>query len=269
MSHFERSRSSLPSARTSSFSDRSPGSPPGARADGILAKGAGARDLFSAIRLVYAGEQVLPPISAKVLEEASEDLLGDDRALVGMLLDGGGVDGYDDRQWTVGVALGSGHDYSLGVLVDESGDDRYYGAGNGLGDGNCNGIGILVDNAGLDTWQSLTPASLGHAHLSGECLRREGALTGAIFIDAAGDDEYVRPATDPLADDGASFPQSDGYDGEHGAFVDAADGDSRLPAPLDGSRDGTSCLLDQRRVPDAVSQPPAPLRGAAFRRTGR
>lgn len=59
-----------------------------ARADGILAKGAGARDLFSAIRLVYAGEQALPPISAKVLEEASEDLLGDDRALVGMLLDG-------------------------------------------------------------------------------------------------------------------------------------------------------------------------------------
>jgi DNA-binding NarL/FixJ family response regulator len=58
-----------------------------ARADGILAKGAGARDLFSAIRLVYAGEQVLPPISARVLEEASEDLLGDDRAIVGMLLD--------------------------------------------------------------------------------------------------------------------------------------------------------------------------------------
>jgi DNA-binding NarL/FixJ family response regulator len=59
-----------------------------ARADGILAKGAGARELFSAIRLVYAGDQVLPPISARVLEEASEELLGDDRALVGMLLDG-------------------------------------------------------------------------------------------------------------------------------------------------------------------------------------
>lgn len=59
-----------------------------ARADGILPKGAGARDLFSAIRLVSAGERLLPPISAKVFEEASEDLLGDDRALVGMLLDG-------------------------------------------------------------------------------------------------------------------------------------------------------------------------------------
>jgi DNA-binding NarL/FixJ family response regulator len=59
-----------------------------ARADGILPKGAGARDLFSAIRLVNAGDQVLPAISVKVLEEGLEDLLGDDRALVGMLLDG-------------------------------------------------------------------------------------------------------------------------------------------------------------------------------------
>jgi DNA-binding NarL/FixJ family response regulator len=59
-----------------------------ARADGILPKGAGARDLFSAIRLVYAGDEVLPAISVKVLEEGLEDLLGDDRALVGMLLDG-------------------------------------------------------------------------------------------------------------------------------------------------------------------------------------
>lgn len=59
-----------------------------ARADGVLSKGVSARDLFHAIRLVYAGEQVLPPISATVLEEAFEQLLGDDRALVGMLLDG-------------------------------------------------------------------------------------------------------------------------------------------------------------------------------------
>lgn len=59
-----------------------------ARADGVLAKGAGARDLFTAIRLVFAGEQLLPLISAKVLEDASAELLADDRALVGMLLDG-------------------------------------------------------------------------------------------------------------------------------------------------------------------------------------
>lgn len=59
-----------------------------ARADGVLAKGAGARDLFTAIRLVFAGEELLPPISTAVLEEALAGLFGDDRVLVAMLLDG-------------------------------------------------------------------------------------------------------------------------------------------------------------------------------------
>jgi DNA-binding NarL/FixJ family response regulator len=59
-----------------------------ARADGVLAKGAGARDLFTAIRLVYAGEELLQPISSTMLEEALAGLFEDDRALVAMLLDG-------------------------------------------------------------------------------------------------------------------------------------------------------------------------------------
>lgn len=59
-----------------------------ARADGMVAKGAGARKLFSAIRTVYGGDGLLPPISARSLEETTSELLGDDRAVVGMLLDG-------------------------------------------------------------------------------------------------------------------------------------------------------------------------------------
>jgi DNA-binding NarL/FixJ family response regulator len=59
-----------------------------ARADGMVTKGAGARDLFSAIRAVNAGDVLLPQISAKTLEQTASDLLGDDRAMVGMLLDG-------------------------------------------------------------------------------------------------------------------------------------------------------------------------------------
>lgn len=59
-----------------------------ARADAILPKGAGARELFGAIRMVFAGDRLLPPISATVLEETSRQLFGDDRALIGMLLDG-------------------------------------------------------------------------------------------------------------------------------------------------------------------------------------
>jgi DNA-binding NarL/FixJ family response regulator len=59
-----------------------------AQADGLLAKDVGARDLFHAIRAVYGGERLIPPISATVLEEAFERLAPEHHALVGMLLDG-------------------------------------------------------------------------------------------------------------------------------------------------------------------------------------
>jgi DNA-binding NarL/FixJ family response regulator len=59
-----------------------------AHADGLIAKGVGARELFDAVRLVNRGERLLPPISRTVLEEGSAKLDTDDRALVGMLLDG-------------------------------------------------------------------------------------------------------------------------------------------------------------------------------------
>jgi DNA-binding NarL/FixJ family response regulator len=59
-----------------------------AHADGMLAKGVGARDLFEAIRRAHDGERVLPPISLTALREAYGKLDPDDRALVGMLIDG-------------------------------------------------------------------------------------------------------------------------------------------------------------------------------------
>jgi DNA-binding NarL/FixJ family response regulator len=59
-----------------------------AHADGLIAKGVGARELFDAIRLVNKGERLVPPISRTVLEEGNARLDEDDRALVGMLLDG-------------------------------------------------------------------------------------------------------------------------------------------------------------------------------------
>jgi DNA-binding NarL/FixJ family response regulator len=59
-----------------------------AQADGLLAKGVGARDLFTAIRQVHNGDRLLPPISRSALEDAHEKLRPDDLALMGMLLDG-------------------------------------------------------------------------------------------------------------------------------------------------------------------------------------
>jgi DNA-binding NarL/FixJ family response regulator len=59
-----------------------------ARADGMVAKGVPARDLFEAIRGAHLGERVLPPISRAAIKDAHEKLDPNERALVGMLLDG-------------------------------------------------------------------------------------------------------------------------------------------------------------------------------------
>ena len=59
-----------------------------ARADALLAKGTGARELFTAIRLVCGGGRLLPPISPTVPDEGCGELRADDRALVGKFLDG-------------------------------------------------------------------------------------------------------------------------------------------------------------------------------------
>lgn len=59
-----------------------------AQADGLLAKDVGARDLFHAIRAVYGGERLIPPISGTVLEEAFTRLEPEHHAVIGLLLDG-------------------------------------------------------------------------------------------------------------------------------------------------------------------------------------
>jgi DNA-binding NarL/FixJ family response regulator len=59
-----------------------------AHADGILDKGIGARELFEGIRRVHAGEQLVPEVSRTVLREGTRRLDPEQRALLGMLLDG-------------------------------------------------------------------------------------------------------------------------------------------------------------------------------------
>jgi DNA-binding NarL/FixJ family response regulator len=59
-----------------------------ARADGIISKGLGARELFEAIRRVNAGENLVGDPSAAALYEAQAVISEEDRAIIGMLLDG-------------------------------------------------------------------------------------------------------------------------------------------------------------------------------------
>ncbi len=59
-----------------------------AKADALLAKDMRAPDLFEALRRVNRGERLVAPISRAVLVEAGERVDEEDRALLGVLLDG-------------------------------------------------------------------------------------------------------------------------------------------------------------------------------------
>jgi DNA-binding NarL/FixJ family response regulator len=59
-----------------------------AKADAILGKGVDARELFEAIRRVNAGEALIGEPSAASLYDAQAAIAEEDRAIIGMLLDG-------------------------------------------------------------------------------------------------------------------------------------------------------------------------------------
>jgi DNA-binding NarL/FixJ family response regulator len=59
-----------------------------AKADALLNKGVGARELFEVIRAVAVGEHLVGKPSAALMHEAHANITDDDRALIGMLLDG-------------------------------------------------------------------------------------------------------------------------------------------------------------------------------------
>lgn len=59
-----------------------------AGADGVIQKAAPARELFEAIRRVAGGDQVLPPLTRELLDEASGRVDSEDLPLLGMLVHG-------------------------------------------------------------------------------------------------------------------------------------------------------------------------------------
>jgi hypothetical protein len=130
---------------------------------------------------------------------------------------------------SVSVNQGSGHDYSLGVLINEGGDDTYRITGLSSGASNCNGIGLFVDNGGDDLYLAISDLSSGVGNISNECLAaRPDAVSIGIMLDGGGTDDYVYP---DVVDPDFVVPSNEGTWGwevfdlptEHGGGVDGTD----------------------------------------------
>lgn len=111
------------------------------------------------------------------------------------------LSGDDTYTAPMNMAMGAGHDFSVGVLVDRAGNDAYKGPNLSLGAGNSNGIGIFVEMAGNDSYES-SGITLGKgAEAAVDTLRIRGLCLGT-FLDLGGSDTY--PAAADWAKNGAS-----------------------------------------------------------------
>lgn len=153
---------------------------------------------------------------------------------VGLLMDGGpGGDWFNQTLQPQYVQMGSGHDFTLGMLVNEAGDDVYSYAGLAAGASNCNGIGVFIDNAGDDTYTASTDYSSGLGNVSDECAAaRPLPKSVGLMLDAGGRDVYGFPESSFTAPaDGGSWGHvTHDLPSEHGAGRDG-DGESGVHAP--------------------------------------
>jgi len=154
---------------------------------------------------------------------------------IGALTDGGaGGDVFNATLTPRHVQLGAGHDFSLGLLVNDRGDDTYGFASLSLGAGNCNGVGLFVDNGGDDVYMTTAPGSAGYAAL-GECAAdpdRPLSRTVGVLLDAGGSDSWTYPADEVSApgDDARWGRQQTGAETEIGVGLDGA-GETGIMAP--------------------------------------
>jgi hypothetical protein len=152
---------------------------------------------------------------------------------IGALLDGGGNDAVQTRFDPYNVHLGSGHDYSIGLFVDEAGDDLYRVTSLGAGASNCQGIGLFADNEGVDVYEVLSTRAVGLGNHSSECdvVPRTQVEAIGLFLDSGGDpDTYEWPdgGDHPVPANDASFGYDwSGHENERGGAVDG-DGETGL-----------------------------------------
>ncbi|MCS7301547.1 MAG: hypothetical protein NZ556_08360 [Fimbriimonadales bacterium] len=89
------------------------------------------------------------------------------------------------------MAIGAGHDFSVGYCIDFEGNDEYDAPSLALGGANANGIGVFVEMAGDDLYQARrNEANFGRANPIGRGTLRERALALGLFLDNAGNDSY-------------------------------------------------------------------------------
>ncbi|MBL8049023.1 MAG: hypothetical protein JNJ45_10125 [Chthonomonas sp.] len=116
---------------------------------------------------------------------------------VGVLRDMQGADVYTGP---MNMAMGAGHDFSVGVLHDDGlQNDRYNAGSLSLGAANANGIGVFTDEGG-DDFYSATGICLGQSSEAPKGTLRERALSFGVFWDAGGEDSY--PVAAPYAGNG-------------------------------------------------------------------
>lgn len=153
-----------------------------------------------------------------------------------VFLEGGGNDRYNQAVPILATAVGQGHDYTFGALIDFGGDDTWLAPGLGMGAGNDNGIGFLFDAGGDDTYEAPDGRTFGGTAIGdrGNAIFDDFLCLG-VFVDADGTDTYPEfaQADEAAVGDGRAWSWGDRRDaskgGERGAGIDALGGVLGLP----------------------------------------
>ncbi len=139
--------------------------------------------------------------------------------------DGSGNDLYQQRLKPVATGPNCGHDFSVGISIDNGGNDVVTGAGLCMGESNDLGTGIYINNGGNDTFNG-TSDCFGFT-TDGDYKDDNGDPVNfnsyGIFVKAGGVDTY-NSGSDPALDHDNSVAIQPGTPPlAHGLFIDQND----------------------------------------------
>jgi hypothetical protein len=139
--------------------------------------------------------------------------------------DGSGDDLYEQHFIPKATGPNCGHDFSVGISIDNGGNDVYTGAGLCIGESNDLGTGIFINNGGNDTFNG-TPQCFGFTtdpdYKDGDGNPVNFNAYG-IFVKAGGIGTYTG-GSDPTLDHSNSVAIQAGTPPlAHGLFIDQSD----------------------------------------------